>query len=75
MKTLLTLVVAVIFAGWIGGVAILSVQNFTPVTFKFLTLQSVEIPLGIVLALSAGLGAIGGAIAPLLLAPRFPDEE
>ncbi len=75
MKALLTLVFAFIFAGWISAIAILSVQNFTPVAFKFLTFQSIEIPIGIVLGFGVGLGAILGAIAPLLLIPNFERDE
>ena len=66
MRTLATTLTSLILAGWIGAAAILAVQNFTPVSFKVLTFQSVEVPFGVALALSAGAGAIGTAIAPLL---------
>jgi len=50
-KLLLVLVPAI----WIVAIAILSVQNATPVAIKFLGLQSVELPVGVVLSfLAAG---------------------
>lgn len=55
---LTSLVVAV----WIIASAIISVQNATPVSLKFLTFQSIQIPMGLVLAFSAGIGLIGMAL-------------
>lgn len=55
---LTSLVVAV----WIIAIAIISVQNATPVSLKFLTFQSIQIPMGLVLAFSAGVGLIGMAL-------------
>lgn len=51
-----------IIALWVGAIALISVQNATPVTLQFLFLRSVEIPMGLVLAFSAGLGMLGAAI-------------
>jgi uncharacterized integral membrane protein len=75
MKTLSTTLIALILAGWMGAAAILAVQNFTPVSFKILTFQSIEVPFGVVLAFSAGLGAIGAAIAPLVFGGIAGSEE
>uniref|UniRef100_A0A832M387 DUF1049 domain-containing protein n=1 Tax=Oscillatoriales cyanobacterium SpSt-402 TaxID=2282168 RepID=A0A832M387_9CYAN len=77
MKTVVTILTSLILAGWIGGAAILAVQNFTAVSFKLLTFQSIEVPFGVFLALSAGLGAVGMAIAPLLIGsyPGADDED
>jgi uncharacterized integral membrane protein len=77
MKTLATTLTSFILAGWMGAAAILAVQNFTPVSFKILTFQSIEVPFGVVLAFSAGVGAIGTAIAPLILGsvPTQADED
>ncbi|MDZ7951556.1 MAG: LapA family protein [Nostoc sp. DedQUE12b] len=55
---LTSLVVAV----WIIAIAIISVQNATPVSLKFLTFQSIQIPMGLVLAFSAVVGLIGMAL-------------
>lgn len=43
--------------------ALIAIQNATPVVFQFLTVQSVAIPLGLVLAFSASLGMVGAALA------------
>ncbi len=67
MKALAVLLTSLIVAGWIGAIAILSVQNFTPVSLKFLQFQSFQIPAGLVLALSVGVGVVGAAIVPPLL--------
>ena len=67
MNIITNLLTSIVVAIAVAAIAILSVQNFTPVSLKFLTFQSIEIPVGIVLAFSAGIGMIGGAIAPLLL--------
>ena len=42
-KLLITIVPAV----WIALIAIISVQNATPVSVKFITFRSIEIPLGV----------------------------
>ncbi|MDJ1177770.1 lipopolysaccharide assembly protein LapA domain-containing protein [Roseofilum sp. BLCC_M91] len=47
---------------WISAIAILSVQNATPVSLKFLLFESVEIPIGILLAFSASLGLLAGLL-------------
>lgn len=66
MKTIANLLTCVILAGWIGAIAILAVQNFTLVSLKFLAFESIQLPVGIVLAFSAGVGIIGGAITPVV---------
>jgi len=77
MKTLPILLISLIIATWVGAIAILSVQNFTPVVLNLLAFQSVEIPVGLVLAFSVGIGMIGMAIAQLLIASPFqqPNED
>ncbi len=66
MNTFTNLLTSLILAGWVSAIAIISVQNYTPVSVKFLTFQSIQIPIGIVLGFSAAVGVIGGAIAPIL---------
>jgi uncharacterized integral membrane protein len=66
MKTIANFLTSLILAGWIGAIAILSIQNFTPVSVKFLAFESIQLPIGIVLAFSAGIGLIGGALVPAL---------
>lgn len=67
MKPIFPLITSVIVAVWLVGVAILAVQNATLVSLKFLSWQSIQMPVGVVLALSAGVGLLGGAFAQLLL--------
>ncbi|MBD6616857.1 LapA family protein [Komarekiella sp. 'clone 1'] len=62
MKTLAPFLISLVVAIWVVAIAIISVQNATPVSLKFLTFQSIQIPLGLVLAFSAGLGLIGMAV-------------
>jgi len=66
MKTFANLLSSLIVAGWIGAIALLSIQNIKPVSLKFLYFESIEIPVGLVLAFSVGLGMISGAILPPL---------
>jgi len=50
-----------------SAVAILSVQNATQIPLKFFNQQSIPLPIGLILAFSFSIGAIGAAILlPLL---------
>ncbi len=64
-KLIPTLVTA-IAAIWVVAVALLSLQNATPISLQFLGFRSIQLPLGLVLATSAGIGMIGGASALVL---------
>jgi uncharacterized integral membrane protein len=77
MKAFANLLTSLIVAGWISAIAILSIQNFTPVSLKFLSFETIQVPVGIVLAFSVATGVIGGAIAPVLwqLAGRPQEYE
>jgi lipopolysaccharide assembly protein A len=66
MKTIANLLTSIILAAWIAAIAILSIQNIRLISLKFLVFQTIEMPLGIILAFSVGIGAIAGAIAPIL---------
>lgn len=63
---MLNLIASLIVAAWLLAIAIISVQNFAPVSLKFLFFQSVQVPFGIVLAFSVAIGVVGTAIAQLL---------
>ncbi len=59
---------SIIMALWLSGIAILSVQNATPISLKFIGFQSIQIPLGVILSLSISAGIIITAIiVPSLL--------
>jgi putative membrane protein len=66
MNTFTNLLTALVLAGWISAIAILSVQNATLISLKFLVFQSIQLPLGVVLGFSTAVGLIGGAIVPFL---------
>ncbi len=59
---------------WMVAMAILSVQNAESVSLRFLGLQSIQMPVGIVLGMSAGVGVIGGAIAQMLWRGSQPQN-
>lgn len=65
MNSLTALLTAAIAATWIGGIAILSIQNITVVSLKFLAFSSIQMPLGVLLAFSAAAGWLIAAILPL----------
>jgi hypothetical protein len=49
-KRLVTFLLVCLPALWIAAIAILSVQNATPVALQFLWFESVELPVGVVLS-------------------------
>jgi uncharacterized integral membrane protein len=76
MRSLASLLTALILTVWIIAIALISVQNAAPVSLRFLNFQLIEMPFGLVLAFSAGIGVLGTAIAqPLLGFPTSRDEE
>ena len=76
MKALAILLTSFLLAAWISAIAILAIQNFSPVSLRFLGFQSIEIPVGLVLAFSVALGILGTAIAqPLLGISSFQRED
>jgi uncharacterized integral membrane protein len=66
MKTIPNLIINLVVAVWVSAIAILAVQNATPVSLNFLFFQSISIPVGVVLALSATAGIIGGGLLQIL---------
>jgi uncharacterized integral membrane protein len=76
MKSLSTILVALIVAAWMGATAVFAVQNFSPVSLRFLQFESFQMPIGVVLGFSAGLGVVGMALLqPLLSGSGYDDEE
>ena len=62
---------SIIFTLWIGIIAVISVQNYTGVSLKFslfglIKLESIELPLGVMLAFCFGIGTIFAALIPIL---------
>lgn len=76
MKTLTNLLTSLIIAGWIGAIAIFSIQNITEVSLKFLYFESIRVPIGVLLAFSVGLGTILGVLLPVVLPmPKSPKRR
>lgn len=67
IKKIPVILIGLIMAVLVVAIAILSVQNATPVQLTFFGLQSIQMPVGVVLAASVAIGAMIGAIAPLIL--------
>ncbi len=64
---MIRLVFAVVPAVWVVAIAIIAVQNATPVSLRLLTLQSIEIPFGVLLAFCAAGGMLATALVLLVL--------
>lgn len=64
---MIRLVFAVVPAVWVVAIAIIAVQNATPVSFRLITLQSIEIPFGVLLAFCAAAGMVATALVLLVL--------
>ncbi len=75
MRSLSTLLISLLLALWIGAIAIIAVQNATPVTLRFLGLQSIQVPFGVVLAFSAMVGIGMTAIAQPLLGLGLDNSD
>jgi lipopolysaccharide assembly protein A len=60
------LVVSAITAFWIALIALVSVQNASLVSLKFVLWKSIELPWGIVLAGAVAIGLMIGACLPLI---------
>lgn len=70
MKAIASLLASLLMAAWIGAIAIFSIQNIQDVSIKFLIWQSINFPLGVLLAFCAGLGMVLGSLLTLLFAKR-----
>lgn len=66
MKTIASLFSSLMMAGWISAIAIFSIQNIQDVSLKFITFESITVPVGVLLAFCAGIGMILGSLLPLL---------
>jgi len=62
MPNLLNFVLSTLTAAWVSAIALVSVQNATPVSLRFLTFRSVRIPVGLLLGFSVSAGMVGTAL-------------
>ena len=70
MKSFVRLLNSIVLAISVVAIAIFSIQNIQDVSLKFLTFESITIPLGVLLALCSGVGMILGWLIPLLFSRR-----
>ncbi len=60
------LLISLLVGLWAISIAVLSVQNATAVAVKFLTLQSIALPVGVALTFAFLGGLLVSALLPLL---------
>jgi uncharacterized integral membrane protein len=65
--TMIRLAFAVITAVWVVVIAIIAIQNATPVSIRLLNLQSIEIPFGVLLAFFVAGGMLAAALLLVVL--------
>lgn len=76
MKIIPPLLTAIVLAIFVSAIAIISVQNATAYSLKFLLFQSVPLPVGVMLGFTVAVGVIVGAIAqPLWSISRDNNNE
>lgn len=66
MRAIANLLTAILIGAWLIAVATLSIQNVTPLSVRFLSFQSVEIPFGILLTFAVVVGLGVGMLLPVL---------
>lgn len=56
------IVTSFIVAFWVCAIAIIAIQNATPVSLTFLFFESISIPIGLIIAFSTAIGLIVAAL-------------
>jgi uncharacterized integral membrane protein len=74
VKTIFNILVSGIIASWIAFFAVFSIQNISSVSLQFLTLRSIDIPIGVILAFVFGIGTVVGSILPVFL-PKLKQDN
>ena len=62
MRNLLPLIAVLTCALWLGAIAILAIQNFSPVSLTLFGLPLLKLPVGILLAFCVMLGMLGAVL-------------
>jgi uncharacterized integral membrane protein len=75
MTSLTNLIISAIAAAWVIAIALLSVQNATLVSLKFLFWRSIELPWGLILAGSVSIGFLLGGWLLSLLGNNFNTSK
>lgn len=71
MKIFANFISSVMIATWVIAISVLAIQNIQTVSLKFVFWQSIQFPIGILLAICAGIGFIGGSLLPILWQKRY----
>lgn len=66
MNSFTNLLSSLILATLAIAIAIFSIQNIQDVSVKFLTFESITVPVGILLAFCSGVGMVLGGLLPSL---------
>ena len=66
MKIFANFISSLIIAGWVSAIAVLAIQNIQSVSLTFLVWQSIQFPVGVLLAFCASIGFVGGSLLPVL---------
>ena len=66
MRIFANFINSLIVAAWISAIAVFSIQNIEAVSLKFLFWESIQFPIGVLLAFCAGVGFMMGSFIPLL---------
>jgi uncharacterized integral membrane protein len=75
MNKLTNFLIGIIFTIFLVIFAVFSIQNITEISLKFFFLESIKLPVGIMLCCTFGLGIIFGSILPLLLPTNRQTEK
>ncbi|AUC62134.1 hypothetical protein AA637_13700 [Cyanobacterium sp. HL-69] len=75
MKIFSNLIITLIISFWIIILPIFAIQNVAPISLQFFGLQSISIPLGILVSFSVASGCIGGALLPLFFNPMNKKKK
>ncbi len=65
MRKFTNLLSILLISVWIGSIAIFSIQNIQLVSLQFLAWQSLQLPIGVLLAFCLVFGLIFSALLPL----------
>ena len=66
MKIFANFISSLIVAAWVSAIALLAIQNIQAVSLKFLVWQSIQFPIGVLLAFCAAVGFVAGSLIPVL---------
>ena len=79
LRHLSQLAIALLLATGLTAFALFSIQNISPVALTFLTFQSIQLPVGLLLVVCVASGMILGSFFPLLSGgksrPKPPSQR